>query len=190
VNFSLSVPTQVEAVVLVAALIAAVTDLTRFKIYNLLTLPLLAGGLVYHGTTGGPQALAMSVGGMLLGAAVLLVFYVMGGMGAGDVKLMAALGAWLGLPDVFYLFLASALAAGVYALVLMVAYGSTREVVVNLQIIWHRVATVARHLGSEDQVESEVRHPDRRRRLIPFAAMIAVGLIALVLMSWLMGGRP
>jgi prepilin peptidase CpaA len=186
VNFSLSVPT---VVVLVAALVAAVTDLTRFKVYNLLTLPLLVGGLIYHGTTGGPGELAMSAAGMLLGAGILLVFYVMGGMGAGDVKLMAALGAWLGVQAVFYLFLASALAAGVYALVLMVACGSAREVLVNLQIMWHRVVAVGRHLGSEDQVEREVRHADRRRRIIPFAAMIAVGVIALVLMSWLMGGQ-
>ncbi len=184
-TFSLSVvPT---AVALVAALVAAVTDLTRFKVYNLLTLPLMAGGLIYHGTTGGPGALALSAGGMLLGAGVLLVFYVMGGMGAGDVKLMAGLGAWLGAKAVFYVFLASALAAGVYALVLMLACGGAREMLVNLQILWHRLGVMARHLGSEDQVEREVSRADRRRRIIPFAAMIAVGVIALVLMSWLRG---
>jgi prepilin peptidase CpaA len=186
VTFPLSLTT---AVALVAALIAAVTDITRFKVYNLLTLPLLVAGLVYHGMMGGPGGLAMSVVGMVLGAAILLVFYVMGGMGAGDVKLMAALGAWLGLPAIFYVFLASALAAGAYALVMMVAYGSTGEIVVNLKIIWYRVGAVVRHLGSEDQIEREMQRPDRRRRVIPFAAMIAIGIIGLVLMSWLMDWR-
>jgi prepilin peptidase CpaA len=185
VTFPLSLPT---AVVLVAALVAAATDLARFKVYNLLTLPLLVSGLIYHGAVGGPVELGMSAAGMVLGAAVLLVFYIMGGMGAGDVKLMAALGAWLGLPAVFYVFLASALAAGVYALVLMATYGNRREILLNLQIIYHRVAAVGRHLVSEDQVEREVQRADRRRRVIPFAAMIAVGVIALVLLSWLMGG--
>jgi prepilin peptidase CpaA len=172
------------AIALVAALVAAITDITRFKVYNLLTLPLLVAGLVYHGVTAGPAGLALSAAGMVLGASLLLLFYVMGGMGAGDVKLMAALGAWLGLPAVFYVFLASALAAGVYALVLMVACGSFRQVLVSLQIMWYRVCAVARHLGSEDKVEREVQRGDRRRRVIPFAAMIAVGVIALLVMSW------
>jgi prepilin peptidase CpaA len=186
VTFPLSLTT---AVVLVAALIAAVTDLTRFKVYNLLTLPLLAAGLIYHAWDGGAAGLAMSAAGMLLGAGVLMVFFLMGGMGAGDVKLMAALGAWLGLPAVFYVFVVSALAAGVYSLVLMAVCGSSREIMVNLQIIWHRVAAVGRSLGSEDRVEREVQRSDRRRRVIPFAAMIAIGVVALILMSWLMGGQ-
>jgi prepilin peptidase CpaA len=186
VTLPLSLPT---AVVVVAALIAAVTDLTRFKVYNVLTLPLLITGLVYHGMADGPGGLALSVIGMLLGAAILLVFYIMGGMGAGDVKLMAALGAWLGMPAVLYVFLASALAAGVYALVLMLAMGSAREVLVNLQIMWQRVVTVGRHLVAEDRVESEVNRPDRRRRVIPFAAMIAVGVVTLVVISWLGGEK-
>jgi prepilin peptidase CpaA len=168
--------------------VAAVTDLTRFKVYNLLTLPLLIAGLIYHSAAGGTGGLLQSVAGMLLGASILLVFYVMGGMGAGDVKLMAALGAWLGVKAIFYVFLVSALAAGIYALVLMVACGTAREVFVNLQIMWQRVVAVGRHLGAEDRVEREVQRSDRRR-LIPFAAMIAIGVVTLLLASWLTGGQ-
>jgi prepilin peptidase CpaA len=173
------------AVVLIAALIATVTDLTRFKIYNALTLPLLVSGIAYHAIWGEPIDVVGSVVGMLLGAGILFIFYVMGGMGAGDVKLMAAFGAWLGLPYIFYVFVASALAAGVYSLVLMIVFGSGREMWINLQVLWQRLAAVGRHLGGEDRIEREVQRDDRRRRLIPFAAMMAVGVIALLLFTWL-----
>ena len=55
--------------VLVAALIAAVTDVWKFKVYNLLTFPLLASGLLYHAIYGGTPGLAGSIVGALAGFA-------------------------------------------------------------------------------------------------------------------------
>src|SRR5262249_53378060 len=105
-------------VALVGALLAAVTDVWKFKVPNVLTMPLLLSGLVYHGVVGGGGALTCSAFGVLFGFGVLFAFYLMGGMGGGDVKLMAALGAWLGMPLIVYVFLVSALAAGLYALLI------------------------------------------------------------------------
>jgi prepilin peptidase CpaA len=172
-------------VVLIASVIAALTDIMKFKVYNILTLPLLASGLIYHAVAGGQSALLGSVLGLLLGGGVLTVFYLMGGMGAGDVKFMAAVGAWLGVVLTFYVFVASALAAGIYALVLIFAYGSLRETYVNLQIICHRMTILCRHLGSEERIETEVRRVDRHRRIIPFAAMMAVGIVFVLVYFWL-----
>lgn len=180
----ITIPT---AVVLVASLVAAFTDITRFKVHNLLTLPLMATGLIYHGVVGGPVGLLGSFCGLLLGAGILLVFYILGGMGGGDVKFMAAVGAWLGLPLTLYVFLFSALAAGVYAIALILIYGSVRETWVNLQVIWQRLIVIGRHLGADDRVETEVRRNDRRRRIIPFGAMMAVGVLIVLLYSWLTG---
>jgi prepilin peptidase CpaA len=169
-------------IVLTAVLIAAITDIWKFKVYNALTLPLLASGLVYHGLH---AQLADSLLGVLFGFAALIFLYVIGGMGAGDVKLMAAVGAWLGMPLTFYVFLASSLAAGIYALGLVVWNGRLAETVVNLQIMWLRLASVGRYLGAEDKIELEVKRTDRRQRIIPFAAMVAIGLVATLL--WLQG---
>jgi len=91
---------------------------------------------------------------------------------------MAAVGAWLGMPLTFYVFIASSLAAGVYSIGLVVWTGQVGETAVNLQILWLRLASVGRYLGSDDKVESEVRRSDRRKRIIPFAAMVAIGLVA------------
>jgi prepilin peptidase CpaA len=165
-------------VVIVAATVSAATDLWRFKVYNLLTIPLLLSGLVYHGVVGGFPELTKSFTGALFGFGILVAPYVMGGMGAGDVKLMSAVGAWLGLSLTYRVFIASSIAAGLYALVLVVMSGKLLETWINLQILWHRVTVFGRYLGAEDRVESEVIRSDRRRRVIPFAAMVAVGVLA------------
>ncbi len=171
-------------VVLVAALVAAATDIWKFKVYNVLTLPLLVSGLLYHAFR---AELADSLLGVLFGFAALIVLYIIGGMGAGDVKLMAGVGAWLGMPLTFYVFIASSLAAGVYSIGLVVWTGQVGETAVNLQILWLRLASVGRYLGSDDKVESEVRRSDRRKRIIPFAAMVAIGLVATLI--WI-GNMP
>ncbi len=168
------------AVVLAAVLIAAATDVWKFKVYNALTLPLLASGVLYHAFR---SELGDSLLGVLFGFGALIVFYILGGMGAGDVKLMAAVGAWLGMPLTYYVFVASSLAAGLFALGLVVLNGRLRETIVNFQIIWLRIAAVARYLGSDDKVELEVRRSDRRDRIVPFAAMVAIGLVTTLL--WL-----
>ena len=176
-------------VVTAAVLIAAVTDVWKFRVHNLLTLPLLLTGLIYNTVVGGMSeigwagGLLNSVFGVLCGSGVLLLLYLMGGMGAGDVKLMAGVGAWLALPLTLYVFIASVLVAAVYAVVLVVANGRIRETWLNFQIIWHRVCAIGRHLGADDRVEQEVNRGDRRRRVVPFAAMIAVGLVGLLILS-------
>jgi prepilin peptidase CpaA len=167
-------------VVLTAVLVAAVTDIWKFRVYNALTLPLLVTGLAYHGYY---VDLGNSSLGVLFGFAALVPLYIIGGMGAGDVKLMAAVGAWLGMPLTFYVFLASSLAAGLYAIGLVIWTGRFAETVVNLHIMWLRLAAVGRYLAGDDRVEQEVRRTDRRQRIIPFAAMMAVGLVATLL--WL-----
>jgi prepilin peptidase CpaA len=177
-----SIPTPV-VVVLVASLALACVDIFKYKIYNIFIYPLLIAGLVYQGTRGN---LADGLLGSLLGFAVLLPFYVVGGMGGGDVKLMAAFGAWLGLPLTFVVFLASSLAAGVYALLLVVAGGRVRETWLNLKILWLRVQAFGRYLGADDRIEFEVQNPDSRRRIIPFAPMVAFGLLGLLLWSHFM----
>ena len=106
------------AVVIVATCCAAVTDIRTFKIYHAVTVPLLLSGIFFRLLLGGWAGLGDSLAGAFFGFASLLVFYILGGMGAGDVKLMAGVGAWLGMPLTFHVFLAASLAAGVYALAL------------------------------------------------------------------------
>jgi prepilin peptidase CpaA len=174
--------------VLAASFVAAVIDVWKFKVHNLITLPLLVSGLLYHGSVEGLSGVWNSFLGALFGFGALFVFYLMGGMGAGDVKLLAAIGAWLGMPLTFHLFLASALAAGAYAVGLVVLYDRAGDTWVNLQILWHRMTALGRYFAAEDRVEVQLRRPRPRRRVIPFAAMVALGFIGLLVVSWVRRG--
>ena len=170
-------------VVLAAVGVAIVTDLRWFKIYNALTLPLVASGLVYHGITGGAAGLAVSTVGAAVGFGVFFLVYLLGGMGCGDVKLMAGVGAWLWAPATLAVAASASLAAGVYALVIIFGRGRALDTRLHLAILLHRIAAVGRHLAAEDSVETAVGRGDRRARLIPFGAMIGVGLAALILIA-------
>jgi Flp pilus assembly protein protease CpaA len=83
-------------VVICASLAAAITDVRRRCIPNVLTLPLLAGGMVFAYLQGGMQGAGESIAACIALAAPFVLLFVFGGGGAGDAKLMGAIGAWLG----------------------------------------------------------------------------------------------
>jgi len=99
-----------------ALLIATITDIRSQRIPNWLTFPLILTGLVAHTMYGGLEGLKLAGGGFGLGFVAMVIPYFMGVMGAGDVKLMAGVGAWLGTSATLTAFLFTCLAGGVYAL--------------------------------------------------------------------------
>ncbi|MHC4949344.1 MAG: A24 family peptidase [Planctomycetota bacterium] len=129
-----SAPALVQwGVVITAAVIALATDLRSRRIPNWLTGPLLAGGLVFAGLVGGLPGLADSFTACLLLAFPFVLLFLFARGGAGDAKLMGALGAWLGLVNGLALLLAVA-ACGI---VLAIAWS-----------LWRREAVqVANNLG-------------------------------------------
>ena len=103
------------AAVVAASGAAAVIDLRTGRIPNPLTAAVAAGGLglAAFGLTG--HSMAGALVGAVLGFALMLPGHIFGGTGAGDVKLLAALGTWLGPGGVLMAFLYSAIAGGVLA---------------------------------------------------------------------------
>lgn len=90
------IPSLVRAApLLVLLFLAAVSDLRTRKIPNWVTLLLIISGLVHSASSVG-SGIGLSVAGLFAAAALPLVQYAIGTMGAGDVKLMAGVGAWLG----------------------------------------------------------------------------------------------
>lgn len=165
----------------VACLIAAGTDLWKFKVYNALTLPALAGGLISSGLSGGWEGLAASGLGALTGFGLLAAFFAMGGVGAGDVKLLTALGAWLGPTLTLHVFLASAVVAGLYALILAAASGSLLASAGGLLQLAGRLRRLEFGPEAGEAIAAEAARGDRRRRLVPFAAMTCAGFFIVVL---------
>lgn len=95
-------------VVAVFVLVAAVMDVRTRRLPNWLTVPMFVAGLIFHVATGGWGGLGMALGGFAVGFGVLLVLWLIGGGGGGDVKLMGAVGAWLGPMMTIYVFFGSA----------------------------------------------------------------------------------
>jgi prepilin peptidase CpaA len=80
----------------VLLIVAVTTDLTRHRIPNLLLFPALALSLMLHTLFSGAEGFLSALAGLSLGIAMLLPLYAMGGMGAGDVKLLGVVGSFLG----------------------------------------------------------------------------------------------
>ena len=96
--------------------IATITDLRVRKIPNLLTFPAMAVALIYHCTTRGLYGFSASAIGLFLGILFFVIPYVMGGMGAGDAKLMGVVGAILGPENLIVSTLFVTIFGGIYAL--------------------------------------------------------------------------
>jgi prepilin peptidase CpaA len=112
---------------------AMVFDVRYRKIPNILTFPAMLAGMAYYTLTGGGAGLLFSLGGLVTGLAVLFIFFLMGAMGAGDVKLMGAIGALSGFDVVINAALFSMVAGGVYALiVILFRYSACKEVLSRL----------------------------------------------------------
>ena len=115
--------------------LACLSDLRTRRIPNALTFSAAACGLLFHLITGGSTAAAWSLGGCLLGAALFFPMFALRGMGAGDVKLLAAVGAWLGPGQVAVVALVTSIAGGVLGLLVAIGYGYLWTALSNLWML-------------------------------------------------------
>jgi prepilin peptidase CpaA len=127
--------TQVHLAAMAIATVACAWDLRTRRIPNLLTFSTAAAGFVYHGVTGGPMAVGDSVSGWLAGLLMFLVPFALGGIGGGDVKLMAALGAWVGPLDALWIGLYTGASGGVLAIVVAAFSGYLRKAIDNIGML-------------------------------------------------------
>lgn len=154
-------------------LCACVSDIQRRRIPNSVAGLLAVTGVAYSvaaSTTAG-HALLTSIGGLLLGFALWFPLYLVHWLGAGDVKLFAAAGAWLGPARTLDGALIGALAGGVLAIVWMVfAYGLNGT-----------AATAALAIANPRRI---VNHSVdvKSRRAIPYGVALAIGAMTAALM--------
>jgi prepilin peptidase CpaA len=142
-------------IAIVVGLAAAIDDLARRHIANWIPVAALAGGFGWQVGQSGWRGALTALAGTVVGFAVFLIFYLLGGMGGGDVKLMAGFGALLGAGR---LLEAALWTAGVGGIMAVVALG------------WK---ALRRRSMNSAPLSAEERE---REASIPYAPAIAVGV--------------
>ena len=153
----------------VVALIGAAFDLKTRRIPNFITGPSLFAGLLLHLSLDGWHGLFVSFAGALVCGIVFLIFYLAGGMGAGDVKLIAAVGGVAGLSNSASLLILTSLAGGVMGIALALTRGQLRSTLFNVGTL----ATHHTHQGLTPHPEINVRNASTLR--LPYGLAIAAG---------------
>src|SRR5262245_44534788 len=111
---------------------ACVTDIRSRRIPNWLTFGAAAVAIVFHTATGGGSGFVFATTGWLLGALIMFVPFALRGLGGGDVKLLAALGAWLGPANAVWLGLYAGVAGFVMSVVVAAYHGYLRTAFRNI----------------------------------------------------------
>lgn len=153
------------------ATIGAVHDLRTRRIPNSLTLPGFVFGLLLHLLLGGWRQLGSALWAGIVCGLVFLAFYLAGGMGGGDVKLMAAAGCIAGLPSVANLLILTALAGGVQALGVAVSKRSVKRTFLNLR------ALACHHAAQGLAPHPELHTGNTRTLRMPYGLAIAAGSV-------------
>jgi prepilin peptidase CpaA len=158
----------------VILIVAAVIDGWILKVPNWLTFPLVLAGWIAATYCGGLSGLGWSVAGTVVGLGLLLPAYAIGGMGAGDVKLMAGVGAWIGATATFYAFCVSTVVGGAIAVAMVVVRGRWQH---HFQQFFQIVDEIL-VIRNPDRLSAIAAQRKSTMMLLPYGIPIALGTIA------------
>jgi len=154
---------------LIVLSVATFTDLRNRRIPNWLVVPFMVLGLIASAWLHGWHGLGQAFAG--LGLALLLYGFLfwMGGMGAGDVKLAAAIGAWIGPNQLFFALIVTAMVGGIMALGWAVWGGFLKELL-------NGASDLTFGLGNKE-VREEMTLGNKKKHKMPYAPAIAIGTL-------------
>jgi prepilin peptidase CpaA len=177
-------PWVLQALLVAVAGVAAIWDLRFRRIPNWLVLPALLLGFLLNGFLYSGAGLGRAAAGFGLALLIYLPLYTLRGMGGGDVKLMAALGAIAGWRYWLAIFILTGILGGVLAIVLTLARGRLRKTLWNVgYILSELVHFRAPHLS---RAELDVQSP--KAVTLPHGSVIALGVVALLVLARLFPG--
>jgi prepilin peptidase CpaA len=162
--------TTPQVVACVVAVLGCVTDIRSRRIPNVLTFGAAGCALLYHLAASGLAGLGASAAGLAVGLAMFIPFFALGGLGGGDVKLLAAIGAWLGPAATVWAGLYAMLAGGPLAIGVALWRGYARRAATNIYslLMFWRIAGFQPHPAITLESSSGPR--------LPYAIPIAAGL--------------
>ncbi len=167
-------PQKVEVVLLVLLLAAAVFDVLYRRIPNWLTVSGVVVGIAINTAIGPPVAgLVFSLAGLGVAFGIYVALYALRAMGAGDVKLMAAVGALVGWERWFGIFFVTALIGGVMALILVVARRRLKKTLFNVGFILSEMKSLRPAYLAKEELDVK----NKKALGLPHGAVIAVSTV-------------
>jgi len=163
--------------------LASFSDIQTRRIPNYLSIALVITSLLLYLLIGGMNGLLFSLKGMGLGFIILFVPYLFGGMGAGDVKLMAGVGAALGPGQVLLALLFTALLGGVFAIVIILAGDTIGKTLKN----FFASAWLALSGAGITSLKAGFEH--KKKNKVPYGFVIACGTVASMLWRVMVQGK-
>lgn len=179
------------AVLIPGVLYASWVDYAERRVPNWLNAALAAAGLLAQGLafgwstheTAAPGGLAWGLLGLLVGLGVLIVPWAMHAMGAGDVKLMAAIGCWLGPWLTLLSFAAGAIIGGLIAVAMIYTSGRTVHAITNIQVILTKMRRLETAFGEFGGAKTF----GDTSQLLPYGVPLTIGTLG-VLLTYYCGG--
>ena len=179
-KFTISPIQLIWTLTLVLTVMAAYTDLRERRIPNWLTVAGFVMGVAVHGWLGGRGGALTSLEGAGLALVILLPLVLVRGLGAGDWKLMGAVGACVGPWMMLFVLLLSSLVTGAVALVRMTMAGKVKSTFSNMWVLVKGFTT----FGIRPNPNVSLDTPGLIK--LPFGATVAVGtLICFVAAMWI-----
>jgi prepilin peptidase CpaA len=173
-------PAPLKLVLIATALAAAYYDLRVRRIPNWVNVTAVALGLALNIYFESLHGVMTATGGLLLALCVYLPLYVLKGMGAGDVKLMAAIGAIVGPGNWLNIFLVTALLGGAASLLLVLVRRQAGQTLHNVSIIVSQLAQGKPPAGQDGTLS--IHHA--QALTMPHGAIIASGVCLFLLLHW------
>ncbi|MCS7315304.1 MAG: A24 family peptidase [Bryobacterales bacterium] len=170
-----ALPLLLKLVLALLVVTAGVYDVLWRRIPNWLVLPGFLLGLGLNALLGADYAPGLKQAGLGAALAFLIYFplYLLGGMGAGDVKLMTAIGAIVGWKNWLIIFIFSGILGGVIALAIVLSKGRLRQTFWNLGFILWEIA----HLRSPRRASAEFDVSSGKGMTMPHGAVVALGCL-------------
>jgi prepilin peptidase CpaA len=161
------------AAIIPAALVASWKDYREHRVPNWLNAAIALTGLTTQAAFGGWPGLENGLKGMLLAFGMLILFWAIKGMGAGDVKFMAAIGTWLGPDMTVSAVMVGVLLGGLIAVGMIVCRRRWQETFSNFGILAAKVSnatTAFSDFGS-------ARSLSGKSALLPYAIPLSMGTL-------------
>ncbi len=159
--------------VCVVLIVAAYIDGKELRVPNWITFPMVLTGILFNVWVSGWSGLGFALMGTAVGLLCLLPLYAVGGMGAGDVKLMAGIGAWLGSAITFNAFAVSTVVGALMAIAMVLYKKKFNKHYANFVMLWTEWLTVK----SPTELSKIAADRKSSMMLLPYGIPICIGSI-------------